>query len=83
MTTCKTCQHWLNDDPSQIQITGRGICLKTGSVEGQGQTTYTHEDSRAYAVATVAGAFGYEMVISQLETTAAFGCNQFEATATK
>lgn len=77
MDICKNCQHWLID-LNQIQIPGRGICLKTGTVEGQGQTTYTHESSNAYAVATVASTFSYQMVISQLETTKSFGCNQFE-----
>lgn len=75
---CKNCKAWYTDDPSQIQIAGRGICLKAGSVEGQGQISHTHEDSKAHALASVASAFSYRMVISQLETTTDFGCNQFE-----
>jgi len=81
MTTCQQCKHWFTDDPKQIAIAGRGICLKTTSVKSDGHDRIAHQDddSNAFALATVISTFGYNMVISQLETTAEFGCNQFEA----
>jgi len=80
MTTCKTCKHWFTDDPEQVIISGRGICLLANSVQSDdGRRTMSSEDSQAHALTTVAASFGYHMAINQLETTAEFGCNQFES----
>lgn len=75
---CKNCKHWFTARPKTVVMPGRGICHPTGRVKGMGGVTHADEDSPAHAVATVISAFGYEMVISQLETDEDFGCNQFE-----
>ena len=77
---CKDCKHWFTDDPSQIQIAGRGICLRANCVQRDDHRTMANESSQAHALTTIASAFGYKMAINQLETTAEFGCNQFEIT---
>lgn len=76
--TCQNCKHWYTDDPSQIQIIGRGICLKANCVQQDDHRMLANEKSQAHALTTVASAFGYEMAINQLETALDFGCNQFE-----
>ena len=78
MTTCQHCQHWLAD-PTQVKLVGHGICVRASTVE-RGGTRADDQESLALALAEVTPASGYEMVISQLETTANFGCNQFKAT---
>jgi hypothetical protein len=75
MITCQHCQHWFTD-PDQVIMPGRGICLKANYAQGEGFAFPRDEDSKAHAVTTVVSAFGYEMAINQLETTADFGCNQ-------
>ena len=75
--TCQTCKHWFTDQ-TQIQIAGRGICLRANCVQRNDHRTLGDEGSQAHALTTVASAFGYEMAINQLETTAEFGCNQYE-----
>jgi hypothetical protein len=77
MITCQYCKHWFTD-PDQVIMPGRGICLKANYVQTEGHRTPRDEDSKAHAVTTVVSAFGYEMAINQLETTADFGCNQFK-----
>jgi len=79
---CKNCKHWFVEDPKQIIIAGRGICLKTTSVksdDNNDRMAHHDDDSNAFAISTVISTFGYRMVISQLETTEDFGCNQYEA----
>ena len=76
---CEDCKHWFATDQSQIQITGRGICLKANCVQRDDARTLGDETSLAHALTTVVGAFGYEMAINQLETLPEFGCIQFES----
>ncbi len=77
---CENCQHWFTEDPTQIEMPGRGICLKVSSVQSEDRRrTLSDENSQAHALTTVASTFGYKLAITQLETAPGFGCNQFEA----
>jgi hypothetical protein len=79
ITICKNCKHWFTDDPPQMRLLNRGICVQTSTVEMQGEPmTHAYDGSQAHATATVGSPFGYQVVIVQLETTEDFGCNQFE-----
>lgn len=76
--TCDRCKHWSQEGPVVNDLLSMRICRLTINITVSNKTTFNSRGTNAIPVIATS-ALNLPDHVLHLETTADFGCNQFEA----